>query len=241
MSESNHIELKETILHEEDKAKSPQHKVTPYPGETSKEADAKIEINQKPLSEMATSLGDNCSDCGTRTSTQAMMTFGAAIILHSLIDGLAIGVFEDEKSVVILVASVIIHKIPVSCTLGTTFLSNGHSLKQKTTLLIFSLFVLASPIGILLGTSIGSQSDSLGTVIIQSLSGGTFIYLACCDLLIYEFHQSKLSKTLRNTLSHEDQVKRVRSENSKKFLALILGVAVVVVLMVLAPSHSHDH
>lgn len=53
------------------------------------------------------------------------MTFGIAIILHSLIDGMAIGVFESVGEMSILAASVIIHKIPVACTVGTTFLSNG--------------------------------------------------------------------------------------------------------------------
>jgi len=48
-----------------------------------------------------------------------------AIILHSLIDGLAIGVFERTEDLLVLAVSVIIHKIPVACTVGTTFLSNG--------------------------------------------------------------------------------------------------------------------
>lgn len=33
-------------------------------------------------------------------------------------------------------------------------------------------------------------SNSMVLVVIQGLSGGVFIYLAMCDLLIHEFHES---------------------------------------------------
>ena len=60
-----------------------------------------------------------------RVATQTLITFGFAIMLHSLIDGLAIGVFKEASEMLVLSASVIIHKIPVACTVGTTFKSNG--------------------------------------------------------------------------------------------------------------------
>lgn len=86
-----------------------------------------------------------------------------------------------------LAVSVIIHKIPVALTVGTTFVSNGQPWRKCSTLIIFSLFILSSPIGIIIGTVAGSKLDPLGLTIIQSLSGGTFVYLACCDLLVHEF------------------------------------------------------
>ena len=59
---------------------------------------------------------------------RSLTTFGIALILHSIIDGLAIGVFNEIAEITVLSISVIIHKIPVACTLGTTFLSNGGTL-----------------------------------------------------------------------------------------------------------------
>ena len=44
-----------------------------------------------------------------------------AIIIHSVIDGLAIGIFGDVEQLAILAIGVIIHKIPVSCAVGSTF------------------------------------------------------------------------------------------------------------------------
>ena len=87
-------------------------------------------------------------------------------MLHSLIDGLAIGVFKEASEMLVLSLSVIIHKVPVACTVGTTFKSNGQPLKKFSTLFIFILFMLASPLGMLLGMILGEVSSSIGLVII---------------------------------------------------------------------------
>lgn len=60
-----------------------------------------------------------------RVDISTIISFGLAIILHSFIDGLAIGVFERLEDLAVLTVSVIIHKIPVACTVGATFISNG--------------------------------------------------------------------------------------------------------------------
>mmetsp|Transcript_11412 Transcript_11412/g.19261 ORF Transcript_11412/g.19261 Transcript_11412/m.19261 type:complete len:222 (-) Transcript_11412:345-1010(-) len=146
------------------------------------------EGNRLELSFQDSDRSSSSSVNAQRLSKEALVTFGVAIILHSVIDGLAIGVFDDEKSVVVLVVSVIIHKIPVGCTLGTTFLSNSMGLDDKSSLAVFITFILASPAGIIVGMLIGDNANQLTLMAIQSLSGGTFIYLACCDLLVHEFH-----------------------------------------------------
>lgn len=86
-----------------------------------------------------------------RVTIQTLTTFGIAIILHSFIDGLAIGVFDDIGSITVLAISVIIHRIPVACSVGTTFKTNGQLMNGPCTIIVFWLFILASPIGMLLG------------------------------------------------------------------------------------------
>jgi zinc transporter ZupT len=147
-------------------------------------------------------------------------------MLHSLIDGLAIGVFKEASEMLVLSLSVIIHKVPVACTVGTTFKSNGQPLKKFSTLFIFILFMLASPLGMLLGMILGEVSSSIGLVIVQGFSGGTFIYLACCDLLIHEFHND-----------HADG--NDKASNCGKFTMILLGSAIVGTLIALAPAHQH--
>ena len=120
-----------------------------------------------------------------RVDISTIVSFGLAIILHSLIDGLAIGVFERLEDLAVLTVSVIIHKIPVACTVGTTFLSNGQNLSQWSTRIIFAGFILASPLGMLIGMIIDTSEPNMALVVIQAMSGGVFVYLACCDLLIH--------------------------------------------------------
>ena len=114
-----------------------------------------------------------------------------AITLHSFIDGLAIGVFNELAAITILAISVVIHKVPVACSVGTTFLSHNMKLKDIPTLITFIAFILAAPVGMVVGMILGEQEANMSLISIQALSGGTFVYLACCDLLIHEFHQSK--------------------------------------------------
>jgi len=50
-----------------------------------------------------------------------LWSFGIAIIIHSCIDGLAIGIFNVAETIVVLAVGVVIHKIPLSISVGTTF------------------------------------------------------------------------------------------------------------------------
>jgi len=43
-----------------------------------------------------------------------------------------------------------------------------------------------------IGMGVGETNhDTPLLSILQAISGGTFIYLACCDLIIHEFHNSE--------------------------------------------------
>ena len=62
---------------------------------------------------------------GPKLATKgSLITFGVALFLHSFIDGLAVGVFNEIDSLTIIAISIILHKIPVAFTLGFTFASS---------------------------------------------------------------------------------------------------------------------
>ena len=64
-----------------------------------------------------------------------------------------------------------------------------------STLAIIILFIIASPIGMAIGMGVGqSNHDTPLLSVLQAISGGTFVYLACCHLLIHEFHQDHSEK-----------------------------------------------
>ena len=78
---------------------------------------------------------------------------------------------------------------------------------------------------------------------IQALSGGTFVYLACCDLMIHEFHQSKTNKKEQEALVTEqlkaEYQKKQKVEACIKYSAVIAGASVVILLVSVADPHAH--
>ena len=66
-------------------------------------------------------MSTNETESGLKIEESTLITFAIALLLHSFIDGLSVGVFAQPEDMSLLATSVIIHKIPVSCTLGFTF------------------------------------------------------------------------------------------------------------------------
>ena len=69
------------------------------------------------------------------------------------------------------------------------------------------------------------NKGSLVLPILQALSGGSFVYLVCCSLLIQEFHQIKSqSKMLA----------------ASKMIFFMIGGSIVLALIAMAPDpHGH--
>jgi len=144
--------------------------------------------------------------------------------LHSFIDGLAVGVFNDVGQLSVIAVSVIIHKIPVAFTLGFTFAKSNQTLKMWSTRIIVLLFLLSSPIGVLVGDVISESTYDYALLIIQALSAGTFVYLAAVDLIVHEFQHSEIEMT--------PKIKCI------KFMALMVGWVFVIILMTVLPEHE---
>jgi len=97
-------------------------------------------------------------------------------------------------------------------------------LDQCSVKVIFILFILAAPVGQIIGMIAADMGSGLVLMIIQALSGGIFIYLACCDLIIHQFHQAKFESKMGNLL---------------KVFAMCIGVAIVLIIIAVAPAHRH--
>lgn len=173
-----------------------------------------------------------------RVSTQALAIFGIALIFHSFIEGLTIGVF-DGKEVGVIVAGVSIHKIPVACTLGTTFKAQKKGINDLVTQAIFTAFIFATPLGIMVGESIGGQENSITLLTIQSMSGGTFVYLACCDLIVHNFHIAENEEVDDDYQAYEGE-DEMKSKSTLfhilKFLFLCFGASIVIFLVIMFPA-----
>lgn len=170
-------------------------------------------------------------------ATASLFVFGLSIFLHSFLDGLAIGVFSEVGEMAVLAATVIIHKIPVAYTVGTTFLTQKQPLLKWTTIGFFILFVLSTPIGIIIGANV-SSSGGLAIVIVQSIAGGCFIYLACCDFLIHEFHKGQdiAPGDIRDV---EAKTKTLKCVRLIKFAFVFSGFLIITLLFTFGKKHEH--
>ena len=73
-------------------------------------------------------------------------------------------------------------------SLGGAFARTGYSTKEI--ILFLGIFSVIAPIGILIGMQI-ADSNKLVDVTFLSISGGTFIYVACSEIIVAEFDKGK--------------------------------------------------
>ena len=157
-----------------------------------------------------------------RPKVNATVSKATAIVLvlalgfHSLFEGIAFGLQTEISSAGQLAAGVIIHKTAAAISLGGTFASTGFSFCQI--LLFIGLFSILTPIGVVIGM-LAAETNLLVDTIFVCLSGGTFIYVACSEIIITEFDRG--------------------SHRWAKMLLVILGGLVIASLWFLGGAHNH--
>ena len=124
----------------------------------------------------------------------------------------------------VLADSILIHKIPVAFTLGFTFSQSGASLSELSTKIVVFMFVISSPLGLVVGALISENVYDYSLMVIQAISAGTFVYLAACDLLHHEFNESQISMTTWVKIT--------------KIGAVLLGWVFVIFLITVLPTHE---
>ena len=101
-------------------------------------------------------------------------------------------------------------------SLGGAFARTGFNLCQICVFL--GIFALTTPIGILIGMAI-SESNAVIDVIFLGLSGGTFIYVACSEIITAEFDKG--------------------SYQWAKMLLVLLGGTIIAILWFFGEHHHH--
>ncbi|UCD71607.1 MAG: ZIP family metal transporter, partial [Syntrophobacterales bacterium] len=123
-----------------------------------------------------------------RQHTKGMVMF-SGLLLHSLLDGIIIGVgFEIDPKVGLLTSmGVILHELPEGVTTFSLMIS---SIKRRIALKLSIAVALATPLGALISlTFIGSLSEAMVGLLL-AMAGGSFLYIGASDL-IPETHEKK--------------------------------------------------
>ncbi len=116
---------------------------------------------------------------------------GSAALLglsvHAFTAGLGLATqLSNMTAAVLLMVSLLIHKFSESFSLSTIFILADYSRQKSIGLITF--FSIFTPLGLLIGQfTLGMVPEFIiGPTI--GLAAGTFLYVACCDLLPEVFH-----------------------------------------------------
>ena len=139
-----------------------------------------------------------------------------AIGAHALFEGIAFGLQTEIESAAQLAIGIIIHKSAAAVSLGAAFASAGMSLKEIAILLL--IFAIIAPLGIGIGMAITEMNALLDTIL-MGLSGGTFLYVACSEIITNEFAKG--------------------NKQHWKMCLVLLGGALIAVLWLLEGEHNH--
>ena len=145
-----------------------------------------LEIDETSLPD-ASMAKDDGKD-GKSVSKTAAIILVLALGAHAFFEGIAFGLQTSIESAGQLAAGILIHKTAAAISLGGAFANTGYSFKEIA--LFLGIFSIIAPLGIISGMSI-SESNKLVDVVFLSISGGTFIYVACSEIIVAEFDKGK--------------------------------------------------
>jgi len=116
-------------------------------------------------------------------STAGVM-LALALGVHSLFEGVAFGLMPTVEQMWQLGLGIFIHKACAALALGSKLSADGASRNQM--LCYLGILAVTAPIGIIIGILITKTNPAVD-VIFLSISGGTFIYVACTEIIVEQF------------------------------------------------------
>ena len=131
-----------------------------------------------------------------------------ALSVHSIFEGLAVGLSKTEKDVMDMVIAILIHKGAAGSSLGISLVKTFPNDFKLCRWLILT-FSMATPLGVIIGMCVLNAGD-IYDVIFSSLAAGTFLYIACTEVIVEEFS--------------------IPGSRYWKLLAFLLGAAIITLL-----------
>lgn len=147
-----------------------------------------------------------------RGRTIKAIVLTVALSVHSLAEGMAMGLQKDVRDAAVISAAIFIHKGGASLAIGNSFaLSPLSTWRCAVSIVIFSL---ATPLGIGLGWAATEFLPDKVNALLEAFTAGTFFFLAC------EVYGEEFAESSHNI--------------GKKLLAFFIGLSLVYSVTVLA-------
>uniref|UniRef100_A0A8D8YK35 Zinc transporter ZIP1 n=1 Tax=Cacopsylla melanoneura TaxID=428564 RepID=A0A8D8YK35_9HEMI len=130
---------------------------------------------------------------GDHSSFRSVLMF-VSLSLHSLFEGLAIGIQSDLDTVLQVAIAVIIHKVIIGFSVGLKLIQSELSVKSVAQLDFW--FSIMSPLGIGIAVGIETMEKNMDklllmTGIMQGLATGTFFYVTFIEVIPKEIQSGR--------------------------------------------------
>lgn len=145
-----------------------------------------------------------------------------ALCFHSVFEGIAIGVAETKADAWKALWTVCLHKIFAAIAMGIALLRMIPDRPLLSTVSYAFAFAISSPIGVAIGIIIDATTQGLVADWIYAISMGL-----ACGVFIYVSINHLLSKGY-----NPQNTKVLVDQPHYKFLAVLLGIAVIAVVMI---------
>jgi len=162
-----------------------------------------------------------------------MYMLSATLSVHSLIEGLALGVETTKHAAMAVFIAIVAHKFFAGFALGVSLVKSGMETGHVVRVIL--MFAITTPVGVMLALTFTSFAEeaSMSNIsqFVKALAAGTFIYVALVDVLVGEFDRKQ-----------EKDHKGEPNDNKatiKKFLMVLVGVFVMT-LVSLWHHHSTE-
>ena len=108
-----------------------------------------------------------------------------ALGFHGFFEGMAMGIQSELRDTLFLGLAIAAHKWAASLTLGIAIIKGGIPLKNL--IIMITIFGFIGPVGIAIGMILRATASDIVEGIFLAISVGTFLYIACSEVLVEEF------------------------------------------------------
>lgn len=129
-----------------------------------------------------------------------------ALSMHSVFEGLALGLITDVDRLAQIAGAIVIHKSIIAFSLSVNLVQ--HEMETKTVVKSALLFSIMGPIGIAVGIAVlhnsSELSSSFSSGILQGIANGTFLFVTFFEIFQRELaeHGHRLLKVLSMVIGY---------------------------------------
>ena len=156
----------------------------------------------------------------------------AALSIHSVIEGVALGLEPEVAASLWVVAGILLHK--GSASFALMFSAHAAGLNASNLRAVLTVFVLMTPLGILFGATVSGlvqgESAELVAGVFYALAAGTLIHAAIMDVIDGE--KARTARFAAGALAGSDEVAMPTRDTDRllKILLVLVGLSSMALL-----------